>query len=202
MNTAKVVPVLVLCVLATTGWLSLKSARQNGRKEFTGVPLTGVHHMGRNFQIAEFYVDGYSGGNVGREGGGGSDVCCVQLAKVWRRDMKVEIRWSVSDWERENPDETDRGNYSSVSYSNYKAIVPVEKYDKPHHVYVHFFNGGRVRIISSGDYPESSDHPIVESDSHAIESATVGTRVAKIFTEAELESLRTKVDVGSGHGWR
>jgi hypothetical protein len=85
--------------------------------------------MGDNFEISAFYVDGYNGGNVSRTGGGGSNVCCVMLPGKWRRELVVELRWSVSDLSKENEKE-----------KVYKALVPVEKYDDaPGQLYAHFF---------------------------------------------------------------
>lgn len=52
--------------------------------DFVGVTLTGVHHIGPELNIAEFYGDGYYSSNVGNNGGGsggGRFVCFVMLPK-------------------------------------------------------------------------------------------------------------------------
>jgi hypothetical protein len=79
----KVMLALVLFALAV-GWLYQSMHESSRSDSFTGVGLTGVQHIGPNFNISEFYVDGYYGSNVGREGGGGRHVCCVSLPKKWR----------------------------------------------------------------------------------------------------------------------
>jgi hypothetical protein len=166
-----------------------------GEDNLTPVGLTGIQHIGRNFNISDFYVDGANGGNVGREGGGGGTICCVALPNQWRPDLTAEVRWAVGDWSKENLAETAAGNYKSLTSEGvYKARVPVEKYDKPSHLFVHFFAGGKVRIVSSKYFPESQQHPISPDDSHAADSATAGTRIAALFTPEELDELKRKHD--------
>lgn len=157
--------------------------------------LTGVHHMGDQFNIPVFYLDGYSGGNVGREGGGGSNVCCIMLPENWRPKLVVELRWSVSDWSNENEKETANGNYQSITWESFKALVPVEKYDgKPGRLYVHFFAGGKARVVASSAGADGVAHPIQRDDPHAAEVATRGLGVAAIFTDAELSEMSRKSD--------
>lgn len=163
-------------------------------KKFMPVGLTGVQHIGENFNISEFYVDGYNGGNVSREGGGGSNVCCVLLPEKWRPGLRVEVRWAVADWSNENRKEIEAGNYRSVIWKCFKAFVPVEKYDEPDQLYVHFFPGGRVRVVSSFPGSESKDHPILRGDPNASEKATVGTVQSALFTEVELAEMNRKSD--------
>jgi hypothetical protein len=157
--------------------------------------LTGVQHMGEDFNIAVFYVDGYSGGNVGREGGGGSNVCCVMLPEKWRTGLVVELRWSVSDWSKENKEETANSNYRSVIWKSFKALVPVEKYDgKPGRLYVHFFAGGKARVVASSVGPDGVAHPIQRNDPHAAKAAMTGLAMPAIFTDAELGEMDRKIE--------
>ena len=147
------------------------------------VGLTGVQHLGSNFAIGEFYVNGYYGGNVGREGGGGSEVCCIRLPQKWRPGLVAEIRWSVGDWSNENPMETNEGNYRSVTWTAFRAVVPVEKYEEEGHLNVHFFKDGRVRAVSSNYGAESTLHPIKPDSPYEAEFATAGEAISKIFTD-------------------
>jgi hypothetical protein len=98
------------------------------QNSITAVGLTGFQHIGPNFNIAGFYLDGYYGGTVGREGGGGGQVCCVVLPREWRPGLVVDLRRAVADWSKENRAQIDAGGYSSVTDQRYRAIVPVEKY--------------------------------------------------------------------------
>jgi len=162
---------------------------------FAGVTLSGAHHLGPKFNIAAFYVDGYYGSNVGREGGGG-DVCCVMLPKKWRPGLSVEVRWTVNDWTHENVSEIEAGNYSSVAGAgmDYIARVPVEPYEKASHVWVHFFSGGKARVVSSAIGSEGTKHPIQDDDPHASDRATAGEPVDALFTPEELAAMKRRAE--------
>jgi hypothetical protein len=183
-----------LCLIGCGGIAS----REN-TNEFVGVTVTGIHHIGPDFNIADFYVDGYSGSNVGREGGGGRYVCCVMLPSKWRPGLSVDVRWSVANWSKEVMVETDVGNYKSITFKRYKARVPVEKYYSAENMYVHFFPGGRIRVVSSLSGPRGTEHPILVRDQRAAEIATIGTPVYSMFTESELDEFRAVHDKS---GWR
>jgi hypothetical protein len=156
------------------------------KEEPVGVGIVGVQHIGPDYNISEFYVDGYFGMNVGRGGGGGSGVCCVMLPKKWRPGLQVDVRWVVGDWSKEIPSELEVHNYRSITAEGiYRAIVPVEKYDEPEELYVHFFSHGRVRVVSNLYGSESTQHPILRGDPHAVDSATKGIRIAEVFSAEE-----------------
>lgn len=172
--------------------------------QFTGVGLTGVQHIGPDFNISDFYVDGYAGSNVGRGGGGGRHVCCVSLPNQWRQGLAVEVRWAVGNWSKEKRQEIAAGNYKSITFERYKAIVPVEKYDTPGQLYVHFFPGGKVRVVSSNPGSESPVHPVRRNDPRAVDSATAGMPIKALFTQEELaEKLRRREENLKKYGdWR
>lgn len=172
--------------------------------QFTGVGLTGVQHIGRDFNISDFYVDGYPGSNVGRGGGGGSHVCCVNLPNKWRPGLSVDVRWAVGDWSKENRQEIAGGNYKSITFERYKAMVPVEKYDTPGQLYVHFFTRGKIRVVSSNPGSESPIHPVTRNDPHAADSAIVGIPIKELFTKEELDESDRKyeADKKKHGGWR
>ena len=162
------------------------------KRNFSAAALVGVHHMSSDFNIMEFFVDDHSGSNVGREGEGG-DVCCVMLPWDWRPDLTVEVRWIVGDWSKEVISEFARGNYSSiVTEGIYVARVPVEAYKETGDLYVHFFPGGKVRVVTSGSGAASPNHPIARNDPNAIAKATQGARIPRVYSEAEREELRKK----------
>jgi hypothetical protein len=155
------------------------------------VGLTGTHHIGPNFNIAEFYVNGNYESNVGREGYGG-DMCCVLLPKKWRPGLVVEVRWAVGDWSKENRAEINAQNYRSITFTCFKASVPVEKYETAERLFLHFFSGGKVRAVSSMFTVLGESHPIQRGDARAADTATVGHRVDAIFTVAEMAEMQRK----------
>ena len=169
-------------------------ATTRNNDDFAGVSLTGVQHMGHDFNISEFYVDGYYGSNVGREGGGGGYMCCVMLPTKWRPGLSVEVRWSVGNWSKLDRSQTVLGDYSSLTFEIYKAQVPVEKYEAAEDVYVHFFAGGKARVVSSMAGPEGPRHPISRSDLHAADSATAGVRMEAMFTEVEQAEMNRRFE--------
>jgi len=181
---------LCLLVLTVAGCASVQAGINDSN--FTPVSLTGVQHIGPDFNISDFYVDHTSGSNVGRGGGGGGIVCCVALPKKWRPNFTVEVRWAVGDWSKQNKEETALGNFQSITFERYKAIVPVEKYEEPGKVYVHFFKGGKVRVVSGPFGYGSKEHPIQRDDPHAADTATVGTSVNALFTPEELAEMKRK----------
>ena len=148
-------------------------------KEPIGVMIVGVHHLGPNFNISKFYINGYLAFNVGREGGGGSFVCCVELPRKWQPGMTAKVRWSVNDWSNAVMSEVDAGDYKSMVFENYEAVVPIEKYGEVGDLYAHFFSNGKVRLVSSSDPVQSSRHVIQHNDSRAADFATQGAKVLK-----------------------
>jgi hypothetical protein len=200
-NTIVSIVSSILSILIFSLWLAgCNSISLRGNNDdYIGVSITGVHHIGPDFNISDFYVDGYSGSNVGRGGGGGRYVCCAMLPSKWRPDLSVEVRWSVANWSKEITEETKRGNYKSLTFEKYKARVPVEKYISAENIYVHFFPGGKVRVVSSSSSPRSNLHPVMREDPRAAEIAATGTPVDNLFTESELDKLRAE---NYKSGWR
>lgn len=171
----------------------IETVRERSRLDsLAPVGLSGVHHLGDHFNVPAFYVERQYYGNVGREGGGGANTCCVLLPKKWQPGYSLEVRWSIADWSMENRVEIEAGNYRSIDGKgmSYIALVPVERYEIAEHVWVHFFAGGRVRIVSNSSGSWGAKHPIHDGDPHAADSATLGRRVATLFSAAELAVMR------------
>ena len=167
----------------------LKAREINHQNRFHSVLITGNQHMGPAFNVSEFYVNGYYASNVGREGGGGRAVCCVELPRTWHSGLTAEVRWQVGDWSQENRSEIGYGEFYNVRWKNYIAHVPVEQYKQAAWLHVHFFSDGRVRVVSSELPPENPMHPIVGGDPNAIKKATAGRLVPSLYTQTELDKL-------------
>jgi len=161
-------------------------------EDLLAVGMIGVQHIGDQFNISEFYVDGQWAGSAGREGGGGGNVCCVMLPMKWHPGLIVEIRWSIADWSNEKKVETKAGNYQSIVWKNYKAVVPIEKYESAEDLYVHFFAGGKVRAVSSIFGSEGNGHPIQREDTKATVRAITGHLLDSLFSAAELAEMKRK----------
>jgi hypothetical protein len=103
-NTVSSIFTILIFSLWLTGCNGISMRGNN--YNYIGVSITCVHHIGPDFNITDFYVDGYSGSNVGRGGGGGRYVCCAMLPSKWRPDLSVEVRWSIANWSKEITEET------------------------------------------------------------------------------------------------
>jgi hypothetical protein len=165
------------------------------------VSLTGVHHMGSDYRIDHFYVNKEIGDTIDESGGGGGIVCCLMLPKKWYPGLKAEVRWEVRHIIR--PSDPALPETEEVA-GLYRAQVPVEAYTKPGDFYVHFFQGGRVRIVVSEFTTTGEQHPIQSGDSLASQTATVGTSIKTHFTAEEIaESIREDARRREKYGdWR
>jgi len=181
-----------LLLLGTTACANLNAQRNTADSVPVGV--IGVQHMGEKFSVGIFYIDGAGGTNVGRAGGGGGSVCCGSLPAKWHPGMTAVVRWSVVDWSHENRAEIEAENYTSIkSGGRFKATVLIEKYDEPGRVYVHFFPGGKVRVISSNLGVLHPDYPILYGP-HDDATATEGVAVEELFSPEEKEERKRQRD--------
>jgi hypothetical protein len=87
MRNKKLKSAAILLILLAA--FALYVARDHGK---VPVVVNGVNHVGRRYTIEESYIDGHAMGNIGREGGGGSAVCCMVLPDVWKSSLKVDLR--------------------------------------------------------------------------------------------------------------
>lgn len=136
------------------------------------VSLSGVSNLGPNYNITGFFINNNYYGSVGRGVGGGGTDCCIGIPKKWNPNMKVVVQWTVNIWGKSLPPSAvgkrDPENVAGV----YIATVPVEKYENASTLYVHFFHGGKARVVSSEFGALSSKHPILLGDARAVDIAT------------------------------
>ena len=141
------------------------------------VDLSGVSNLGGEYNITGFFMNDKYYGTVGRGVGGGGTDCCIGIPKNWRPNMKIVVRWTVSIW-NENLQRNASGTYDFPKLVGvYSASVPVEKYENPGTLYVHFFPGGKARIVSSEFGALSPKHPILLNDPRALLTATQGIKI-------------------------
>lgn len=185
-----------LCMLAVgvlvAGWLSIAIRDGIKREDLVAVDLSGTQHIGPDFSIAPFFLNGANGFNVGREGGGGSSVCCVLLPKKWRPGLSVDLRWAVANWTKENHAEISVDEYKSITFDYFRALVPVERYESTGRVMVHFFAGGKARVVAGWPGPAELDEEFLPVDAHAAIVATVGQPSDDLFTKEEYDAMRRR----------
>jgi len=168
--------------------------------DHTPVSLNGVHHLGSDYRIAQFYIDKHGGDNVGETGYSGT-VCCRMLPRKWSPELQANVRWEVHHIIRSSdPAIPEKEDVVAI----YQAQVPIEQYSEPNSLWVHFFTEGRVRIVASLEGPDSEKHPVHQNDDQAIKQAVTGTVINALFTEEELSTLRQEAeDERRKHGeWR
>lgn len=184
---------LALLIVGTLLTQCIETVRTKIRAAyFVPVSLSARHHLGENFNIPTFYVDGSIGENIGREGESGA-TCCILLPRRWRPGLSVEVRWEIGDWSHENLEEIRAHNYKSLhSGGIFIAHVPVERYDEAENLWVHFFAGNKVRVVSSPIASWGEGHPIQSSDPHAGDSATAGKPIAAMFSPVEIVEMERR----------
>jgi len=104
---------------------------------------TGYIH---SFAIEEPVHSGPVGGRMaGGASCGGLIAAGYALPKTWFPGMKVKVRWNrpiqgVDSW--------------------HEKTTNIMRYDEVGTIYVHFFPGDQVRVVSANSGPTSSIHPI------------------------------------------
>lgn len=109
-----------------------------------GLELSGLNYT--DVGISTFSVNGYHGGNIYPNGGGGSFVCCVTVPRRWRAGMKVAVRWT--------PDER-------VPELWKERIVMVPEYTKDDFgaFLVHFYPDDTVKVLVSTKIEGHPEYP-------------------------------------------
>jgi len=192
---------LVALIVLVAWWLSSLIRDGIKRDDLVAVDLGGRHHIGPDFNISAFYVNGATSFDVGREGGGGSSVCCVMLPKTWKPRLSVDLRWEVRDWTRGDPADVDFDNNRSRSFKHFRAKVPVERYEMPGQVEVHFFAEGKARVLVGWPVPYELRHANLPEDSGAADFATVGQPVDDLFTDEERNAARRRIEKREKSFW-
>lgn len=149
------------------------------------VSVASVHYFPPNHRIDEFQINSFDYGNSGFDGEADMGVCCVWLPKKWRPGMVLDVRWVVSDWTATPIDDKENFDHSKVKLVGmYRAKVAVERYVEADDVFVHFFNGGKVRIAPGiRDFRDKGNPK--ESIEEAEGRAIVGMQVSELYTAQE-----------------
>jgi hypothetical protein len=124
--------------------VALTACQSPGKEATFGGDLTGIDHLANYLSVSDFSVNGAWGAQAGN---GGSTTCCVVLPEKWHPGLTVHVKWNVSNWK------------DHAGSGSYEADVPVDRYTKPEHVWVHFLSDGTVRVVVSDYYPRSPDYP-------------------------------------------
>ncbi|TFW33606.1 DUF3304 domain-containing protein [Massilia horti] len=181
-----------LLALAVIGACAVGALINKDKAEYIGVNIGSDHHMGEDYSVYQFFIDGNYGGNIDRGGGGGGMVCCIGIPEKWREGLFVDVRWEVFHW-LDGGAKRPLTSQDVESAGIYRAAkVPVEKYSKPGDLWVHFFPNGRVRVVVSNSGSEHPAHPVKHNEPRDALTASAGTLIAEFFTKDELEKNQKK----------
>lgn len=110
----------------------------------TAVSVSCVTHEGSP-SISQFYVGELTRKRMAGGGScGGLIAAGYLLPNTWHPGMTVKVRWKPNG--RDFIEKT----------------TNILRYDEVGNIYVHFFAGDHVRVVSALPYPESRNHPIPE----------------------------------------
>ncbi|HGM5918364.1 TPA: DUF3304 domain-containing protein [Stenotrophomonas maltophilia] len=110
-----------------------------GQPTSTPVGVRGYNHTDQS--IAQFQVNGGSGGSARRHSASGT-VCCAVVPDRWTPDLNVEIEWT-----------TDLETYQ-------KATVSIPRYDEVGSLAVHFLRNGQVKVFVTNLILGHPDYPL------------------------------------------
>ncbi|MDA5343478.1 DUF3304 domain-containing protein [Stenotrophomonas maltophilia] len=110
-----------------------------GQSASTPVGVRGYNHTDNH--VAQFLVNGGSGGSAWPHSAGGT-VCCVVLPDHWAPDQKVEIEWT-----------TDLETYQ-------KATESISRYNEVGSLAVHFLRNGQVKVFVTNLTLGHPDYPL------------------------------------------
>ncbi|WP_395404542.1 DUF3304 domain-containing protein [Pseudoduganella sp. UC29_106] len=169
-------------ILLTCG-LIYAFASQLFSAEKCPIDIEGYQYLPKGQRVYDFYLN-TTQIDVSSEGGG--VICCILLPRKWRASLFVDVRWSVWDWSEVSNEDLGRSDGEKPrQLAIYRARVPVERYGELGRVYVHVFEGGRVRIVPSQYGPSHEESPVKPGDPLATFNATQGTLVTELFTKEE-----------------
>jgi hypothetical protein len=124
------------------------SNSSSGSKERTfPVAVTGYNHTDK--YIDEYSVNGKWAGNLREHGGGGSEVCCLNLPSPWRPGIKVKVSWEVAG--KVNVREVEVPQYDAKSAAKINA---------------HFLRGGEVKVFVTRGNIYHPDYPFKGEESY------------------------------------
>lgn len=158
------------------------------------ISVGAVHYFPPEYRVDEFYINRHYFGSSSFDGFAGGGLCCMWLPEHWKPGITVDVSWAVSDWSL-TPIE-DKANFDRAKIRDvgmYRAKVPVEKYEEPNDLYVHFFDGGRVRV--SPGISRFADRYAMKSEIEAAaQLATQGTKVTELLTPQDIAALNKEVE--------
>jgi len=128
-----------------------------------GTTIAAVGHLGGMVGIPNFYINGKWAGHNDGWGGGGSDICCINLPSNLN-NTTITVKWEtcdISHIEFRNDKRVDP-NAKCIS-AWHEAIVPVHSAEKNignhNGLVIHFLSGNKIEAWTSDQNVRSTDYP-------------------------------------------
>jgi hypothetical protein len=156
------------------------------------VSTVAVHYYPPEHRVDEFYINSFYRGTSNFRGLADMGLCCIGIPARWRPGLVVDVSWAVSDWSQSPAGGKDHGPSKVRLVGIYRAKVPVEQYRSAEDLFVHFFEGGKVRVVSGvadlGDLSRSK--PSIDA---AASKATQGRAVDEVFTAEDMAVIDKRI---------
>ncbi|TWC50961.1 uncharacterized protein DUF3304 [Pseudomonas sp. SJZ080] len=148
-----------------TGLLVLSGCQAESK--MLSAPITGYNHT--SAAINRFTVNGAGGPNLGPQLGGGAEVCCGVLPRIWTPGLKAIVEWQTDPNPHASATWTERP-YSDAwrkrmsekkqKYSNHRSVVEIPQYgEQVCALQVHFLPCDQVRVSTTCLTPSNENYP-------------------------------------------
>jgi len=130
-------------------------------------PVTGYNHTSAS--ITRFTINGAGGPNLGANQGGGAEVCCGVVPRVWTPDLKAIVEW------QKDPDPYAYGKWKEKPFSDawnlrmeehkrlltrHRVVVTIPQYgEKICALQVHFLPCDQVNVSTTCFTPSNPNYP-------------------------------------------
>ena len=129
-------------------------------EEKVGVGYMGANHTDKT--KVDITINGEGGVMIAMRHGYGGQVCCVVLPAKWRPDLTVTVGWqddATVQLDENGQRLTRKGVPILVEAPRMSKTVKVEEYKVPDVLWIHFFPGDEIKVVSSKYGPGHKLHP-------------------------------------------
>lgn len=150
------VMLLALCACKPADLPNQSTERAIGK----AATIRGYNYTGEGVQ--EFYVDGKWASNLPPYGGGGGDVCCIDLT-AWHQGLTVTLDWTMGSWtvpyaQRKHLSWEEQFRCCARERKLHQ-IVPIQRFQYADTLQVFFLPDDKVEVWVYDAGPQHPDHP-------------------------------------------
>lgn len=154
---------LVRVVLSLAGVLTIIACQAESKMLPTSV--TGYNHT--SAAINRFTVNGALGPNIGPHQGGGSEVCCGVIPRVWTPGLRAIVEWEADPNSNSSTKRPPLGTDAfraelkkhAAKYTHHTVTVDIPRYEVAGSLKVHFLPCDQVRVSADNIKRGEPDYP-------------------------------------------